>query len=76
MPSGFLYDMRDAESYTLNPAGLCVVQALSEKRDPDLLWRQLMDRFEVTEEHARRDAAGFVAELRSLRLLVHEGEPA
>jgi hypothetical protein len=75
MPSGFLYDMQAAESYTLNAAGLCVVRALAEQRDLGQIWRHIVDQFDVTEEQARRDAPRFLAELRSLGLLAGEAHP-
>ena len=68
-PSGFLYDSRDAESYTLNATGMCIVRALLEQRHPDNLWHDLVEAFDVPESQARWDVVRFLADLKTLRLL-------
>ncbi len=70
MPSGFLYDRRDAESYTLNPTAQCIVEALTEPRTIPEITTVLSERFDIDEQRAGRDAARFLAELRALGLLV------
>ncbi len=71
-PGGYLFDGATAESYTLNPTGLCIVRGLLEGREPVSLWSDLVAAFEVTEAKARRDVRRFLADLRAARLLVGE----
>ena len=68
-PSGFLYNSRNAESYTLSPVAACLVQGLQRGDEPDELWRELVCRFEVSEPLAHRDALQFLSTLHQLGLL-------
>lgn len=68
-PSGFLYNTRNAESYTLSPVAACLVQGLQRGEPPDELWRELVRRFEVSEPLAHRDALQFLGTLHQLGLL-------
>ncbi len=68
-PSGFLYNPRNAESYSLNPTAASLVEALLRGTPPDLLWRELVVRFEVSEPCAHRDALQFLSTLVELKLL-------
>ena len=68
-PSGFLYNARNAESYTLSPVAACLVQGLQRGEPPDELWRELVRRFEVSEPLAHRDALQFLSTLHQLGLL-------
>ncbi len=69
--SGFLYDARDAESYTLNPTGACIVRGLLDGKEPGELWRALVDAFEVPEAQARWDVVRFLGDLKNMKLLVN-----
>jgi hypothetical protein len=71
-PGGYLFDGSNAETYTLNPTGKCIVQALLEGQEPARLWSDLVAVFEVPEQRARRDVRNFLAQLRMHRLLVEE----
>lgn len=68
-PSGFLYNTRNAESYTLSPVAACLVQGLQRGEPPDELWRELVRRFEVSEPLAHRDTLQFLSTLHQLGLL-------
>ena len=68
-PSGFLYNTRNAESYTLSPVAACLVQGLQRGEPPDELWREVVRRFEVSEPLAHRDALQFLSTLHQLGLL-------
>jgi hypothetical protein len=68
-PSGFLYNPRNAESYSLNPVAACLVEALLAGTAPDRIWQALVTRFEVSEPLAHRDALQFLATLHELKLL-------
>ena len=70
--TGFLFDGATAESYTLNPAGQCIVRALQSGTEASKLWCELMAAFDVTEPRARRDVRQFLSHLRSLKLLVED----
>lgn len=69
---GYLFDGATAETYTLNPTGLCIVRGLMEGREPVRLWSDLVAAFEVPEARARRDVRRFLADLRGARLLVED----
>jgi hypothetical protein len=69
---GYLFDGATAETYTLNPTGLCIVRGLIDGRDPVRLWSDLVSAFEVPEARARRDVRRFLADLRAARLLVED----
>ena len=69
---GYLFDGSTAETYTLNPTGLCIVRGMMEGRDPVGLWSDLVAGFAVPETRARRDVRRFLADLRAARLLVED----
>jgi hypothetical protein len=69
---GYLFDGATAESYTLNPAGLCIMRGLLDGREPVALWTDLVAAFDVPEARARRDVRRFLADLRGARLLVED----
>jgi hypothetical protein len=71
-PGGYLFDGATAESYTLNPAGQCIVRSLLEGGEPARLWCELVAQFEVSEARARRDVRRFLSQLRQQRLLVED----
>ena len=68
-PGGYLLDGATADTYTLNPTGRCVVDALLDGCEPGQLWSRLVPAFAVTEQRARRDVRAFLRQLRHLRLL-------
>jgi hypothetical protein len=70
--AGYLFDGSTGETYTLNPTGHCIVEAMLEGCEPARLWCELVAAFEVSEARARRDVRGFLSQLRQLRLLVEE----
>lgn len=75
-PSGFLFDVRTAESYTVNPTGACLVKALQQGVAPGALWQKLVAAFEVGELEAQRDAIRFLEDLLHLGLLRGSGDDA
>ena len=68
-PSGFLYNTRNAESYSLNPVAAALVEALTRGVAPDALWRELPERFAVSEPQAHCDTLRFLSTLHHLGLL-------
>lgn len=71
-PTGFIFDLHDGESFTLNESARCLVHALQKGAVPGDLWKNLVADFEVSEKQARRDVARFLTEMRSLGLLARE----
>ena len=69
---GYLFDGATAESYTLNPTGLCIVRGLLQGHEPIHLWSDLVAAFDVPESRARRDVRRFLADLRGARLLIED----
>ncbi len=69
-PSGFLYNSRNAESYSLNPVAATLVAALLRGVAVDELWRELPPRFDVSEPQAHCDTLRFLSALHHLGLLV------
>jgi hypothetical protein len=74
--AGFLFDPTNGESYTVNPTGRLIVRALIAGRAPNEIWRELCERFAVSESRARWDVEQFIARLLDLELLAFEPEPA
>lgn len=68
-PDGFAFDPTTGESFTLNPAGLAIIEALREGLVHDEVTTRLVERFDVPEEEAARDVDDFLDNLRAFRLL-------
>lgn len=73
-PSGFLYDARTAESFSVNATAACIVRALQRGEPPESLWRTLCADFEISEIEARRDVLRFLGELHQIGLISGVGE--
>lgn len=73
-PSGFLYNTRNADSYTVNPVAACLVAALQRGVEPDALYQEVVTRFEVSEPLAHKDALQFLSTLHQLGLLTLSAE--
>lgn len=69
-PSGFLLNMQDGETYSLNETGACLLEALHDGESTPEIWQRLCMRFDVPPLTAQRDAQLFLAELFDLGLLV------
>ncbi len=67
--SGFLLNVRDGETFSLNETGSCLLQALKRGVPPIDVWRVLVAQFEVSELVAQRDAQLFLARLFDVGLL-------
>lgn len=73
--SGFLFNARDGETYSLNPSGAHLLTALQQGTSPAELWQALVQRFAIPAPLAQRDAQLFLAHLFDLGLLEIEGGP-
>lgn len=67
--NGFVFDPLAGATYSVNPTGLCVLQALKEGLGRDAIARRLTDRFERVAQDPLRDVDEFVRMLRQHNLL-------
>lgn len=73
--SGFLMDMSNAESYTLNDSGRLIVQALLDGRPSDTIYLELVEQFEVGPNRAQQDVDSYLNRLLTLELVRQESTP-
>jgi hypothetical protein len=67
--NGFVFDPLAGATYSVNPTGLCVLQALKEGLDRDTIARRLTERFERTSQDPLRDVDEFIRMLRQHNLV-------
>jgi len=67
--SGFLFDTRTGDTYSLNRSGTLLLRALMAGASEAELVDRLVETFEVDRPTARRDVAQFLLRLRDLRLV-------
>ncbi len=61
--NGFIFNPLNGDTYTLNPTGNFIVQALKENKDKDIVLSMLVDEYEVSYEDAERDYDNFISQL-------------
>ena len=66
---GFAFDPTTGESFTLNAAGLLILNGLREGLEPEAIADRVAARFDVGAEDAARDVTDFLDTLRTFRLL-------
>ncbi len=71
--SGFLINLRNGDSYTLNETGQLIVRALQEGRRSDEIHQELVETFAVSPIRARDDVDHYLAHLATLELIYLEG---
>ena len=69
---GFIFDPETGNSYTVNKTGLFIVKLLKEGKSEEEIVKALSEKFDVSEEDARRDLVDFMEQLRLYGFL--EGE--
>lgn len=69
---GFIFDPETGNSYTVNKTGLFIIKLLKEGKSEEEIVKALSEKFDVSEEDARRDLVDFIEQLRLYGLL--EGE--
>ncbi len=69
---GFIFDPETGNSYTVNKTGLFIIKLLKEGKSEEEIVKALSEKFDVSEEDARRDLVDFMEQLRLYGLL--EGE--
>jgi hypothetical protein len=67
--NGFVFDPLAGATYSVNPTGLCVLQALKEGLGREGITRRLTDRFERTAQDPLRDVDEFIRMLRQHNLV-------
>jgi PqqD family protein of HPr-rel-A system len=67
--TGFVFDPTSGATFTVNPTGLVVLQALREELPLDAVVARLCDRFEHASAEARDEVLDFVQSLRQHALL-------
>jgi hypothetical protein len=67
--NGFVFDPLAGATYSVNPTGLCVLQALKEGLGKDAIAQRLADRFERAAQDPLRDVDEFIRMLRQHNLL-------
>jgi PqqD family protein of HPr-rel-A system len=67
--TGFVFDPRSGATFTVNPTGLLVLNALREGASPDSIAGALKARFEGAGDEVREDVGDFLHLLRQSGLL-------
>jgi PqqD family protein of HPr-rel-A system len=68
-PDGFAFDPTTGESYTLNPTGLALLEALRDGTATEELAALMAERFDAELDEVVRDIDDFLDNLRSFRLI-------
>lgn len=77
MPSGFLFNARNGESYSINRTGTAILRAIAAGKSGEEAAQELHRAFAVAEAEARRDVRDFIARLKMLDLVAEiEGDDA
>lgn len=74
--SGFLFDARTGNTYSLNRTATFMLRLLIDGVPPETLAAHVVEAFDVDRVTAERDAQRFVARLRELGLLADEADAA
>jgi hypothetical protein len=67
--NGFLYDVADGDSYTLNRTGMLIYRSLLAGEDSREVWRELVRLFQIEGDQARRDVTRFLEHLHRINLV-------
>ncbi|MGC3972561.1 MAG: HPr-rel-A system PqqD family peptide chaperone [Pirellulales bacterium] len=65
---GFLFDPSSGESFVANPTAVEILRGLQDGRNEAAITHDLVERFQVGDEEARRDVVEFLARLKNLQL--------
>ena len=61
--NGFIFNPLNGDTYTLNPTGNFIVQALKDNKDKDIVLSMLVEEYEVSYQDAERDYDNFISQL-------------
>ncbi len=70
--NGFLIDMSNAESFTLNDTGQLVVRLLLDGRPSDEIFLDVAEEFDVSPSRAQHDVEHYLVRLCALELVTKE----
>lgn len=73
--TGFVFDPYSGSTFTVNEAGLCILQAIKDGDDREGVLARLRERFDVGAEDLPRDLEEFVHLLRQNGLVPKDFEP-
>ena len=62
--TGFVFDPFSGATFTVNPAGLCMLQAMRDGLALDAIATKVRERFEADHEQVERDIQDFIQLLR------------
>ncbi|MCB9568542.1 MAG: HPr-rel-A system PqqD family peptide chaperone [Myxococcales bacterium] len=71
--TGFVFDPYSGATFTVNPSGLVILEALRRRADRDAILDLLHERFDVHGEDLERDLDEFLHLLRHHGLIAEEG---
>lgn len=66
---GFVFDPTSGDTYVANPTAVAVLRALQDGCDETQLVDVVIERFDVSENEARRDVGDLLTRLRGWQLL-------
>jgi hypothetical protein len=66
---GFVFEPNSGESFTTNPTGLFILNALREFKSPETIAQEMSDKYDVTLDKTERDVSDFQTRLRTYQLL-------
>lgn len=67
--SGFLFDAANGSTYTLNRTGTLVLRAIMAGSGEETIVDDIVARFDIAEETARRDITQFTRQLAELHVI-------
>ena len=68
-PEGFVFDPAFGEVFTVNTAGLTILDGLRQNKHTRLIAGELAEAFEISQEEAEKDIFDFIHHLRTYRLI-------
>ncbi len=71
--NGFLFDTSTGFTYTLNEVATTLLRAIISGKEPDEIADDVTEHFDVDFEEASRDMQEFLARLKDLQIVLHNG---
>ncbi len=66
---GFIFDPSSGGCFNVNATGMVIIKALQEQKSPEMIARELVERFDEAPEVIEKDILDFMALLRIYQLL-------
>ena len=70
--NGFLFLPTTGESFTLNPTGILVLNALKEGKESTVIIKMLIDEYDIDTATAEKDFHDFVSQLKNHNLIIEK----